>query len=364
MSECLKERPTPAKQIDKLGNFKLYQDNDPKRTADICKLWILYHCPSVTKTPAQSPELNPIEHVWDYLQQNLHEHQISNKQDLRKYVVEEWTKIDTSFCKKFIQSMPNRLQEIIKSKGGPTSFSDNKLGAFRTSPVQSLYVSCNQHPLDLRRKKIALAFYFKILSMPSHSLKNVNQTTSMKRVYDDRSHNIWPFTARTKLLLSEYNLPPDMDIYQKNFLLFQPWNMPRFHYINAFPKYTLLDTKPRGYHRQRASRHRGSVGNDTLVVPLSDMKRVILHRIDKMWQESWNLLTSIVAFRVKPVIGAWSVMPMRKADVKLSRLHNGHTRFTYKHYLFGEIAPECPPLKFPYTVYHVSLDCPVLIIIE
>ncbi|GFX26145.1 RNase H domain-containing protein [Trichonephila clavipes] len=37
-------------------------------------------------------------------------------------------------------------------------------GAFRTSPVQSLYVNCHQLPLDLRRRKLSLAFYFKILS--------------------------------------------------------------------------------------------------------------------------------------------------------------------------------------------------------
>ncbi|GFT26343.1 putative RNA-directed DNA polymerase from transposon X-element [Trichonephila clavipes] len=31
-------------------------------------------------------------------------------------------------------------------------------GAFRTSPVQSLYVYCHQLPLDLRRRKLSLAF--------------------------------------------------------------------------------------------------------------------------------------------------------------------------------------------------------------
>ncbi|GFW80433.1 transposable element Tcb1 transposase [Trichonephila clavipes] len=101
------------------GYFKLYQDNYQKHTADNCKLWALYHCPSVIKIPAQSPDLNPIEHVWDYLYQKLYEHQISNKQYLRKYLVEEWTKIDRSFCKKLIQSIPNRLREVLKSKGSP-----------------------------------------------------------------------------------------------------------------------------------------------------------------------------------------------------------------------------------------------------
>ncbi|GBO45338.1 hypothetical protein AVEN_222024-1 [Araneus ventricosus] len=44
-------------------HFKLCQDSDPKHTADICKLWVLYDCPGVIKNPAQSPDLNPIEHV-------------------------------------------------------------------------------------------------------------------------------------------------------------------------------------------------------------------------------------------------------------------------------------------------------------
>ncbi|GFS99955.1 transposable element Tcb1 transposase [Trichonephila clavipes] len=66
------------------GHFKLYQDNEPKHTTDIFKLWVLYHCPSVIKTPAHSSDLNPIEHVWDYLQQKLYEHQISNKQDFER----------------------------------------------------------------------------------------------------------------------------------------------------------------------------------------------------------------------------------------------------------------------------------------
>ncbi|GFW90727.1 transposable element Tcb1 transposase [Trichonephila clavipes] len=71
------------------GYFKLYQDNDPKYTADIFMLWGLYQCPVVINALAQSLDLNPIEHVWDYLQQKLYEHQISNKLDLRKYLVEE-----------------------------------------------------------------------------------------------------------------------------------------------------------------------------------------------------------------------------------------------------------------------------------
>ncbi|GFW61669.1 RNase H domain-containing protein [Trichonephila clavipes] len=56
------------------------------------------------------------------------------------------------------------------------------------------------------------------------------------------------------------------------------------------------------------------------------MKRVILHHIFKIWQESWS-------------------QPMRRTDVKLTRLRIGHTRFTHRHLLLGEDAPECPSCK-------------------
>ncbi|GFX42690.1 probable RNA-directed DNA polymerase from transposon X-element [Trichonephila clavipes] len=96
-----------------------------------------------------------------------------------------------------------------------------------------------------------------------------------------------------------------------------------------------------------------------LAVPLSDMKRVILHHIFQIWQESWSQQLDNKLHSVKPVIGAWSVMPMRRTDVKLTRLRIGHTRFTHRHLLFGERAPECPSCHVSYTVRHILIDCPV-----
>ncbi|GFV38632.1 putative RNA-directed DNA polymerase from transposon X-element [Trichonephila clavipes] len=149
-------------------------------------------------------------------------------------------------------------------------------GAFRTSPVQSLYVNCHQLPLDLRRRKLSLAFYFKILSVPSHPLQNVYMSTSMKRIYDARPSNIRPFMDRMKLHLSELDLP-NVRIQQRNLFLFQPWNTPRFLYINPFATYSKSTVAPVvfqrvfAYHRSQYSRYSaiytdGSKRADTLAV--------------------------------------------------------------------------------------------------
>ncbi|GFX25130.1 furin-like protease 2 [Trichonephila clavipes] len=91
-----------------------------------------------------------------------------------------------------------------------------------------------------------------------------------------------------------------------------------------------------------------------LAVPLSDMKRVTMHHISKLRQESWSQQLDNKLHSVKPVIGAWFVMPMRRTDVKLTRLRIGHTRFTHRHLLFGEDAPECPSCKDKDASYDIN----------
>ncbi|GBN45393.1 hypothetical protein AVEN_185227-1 [Araneus ventricosus] len=43
-------------------------------------------------------------------------------------------------------------------------------GAFRTSPVESLYVICHQLPLHLRRQKISALYIFRAQSVPKHPI--------------------------------------------------------------------------------------------------------------------------------------------------------------------------------------------------
>ncbi|GFU66096.1 RNase H domain-containing protein [Trichonephila clavipes] len=93
----------------------------------------------------------------------------------------------------------------------------------------------------------------------------------------------------------------------------------------------LLATKSRRYHWQQASVQPGSVGDD------SDMKRVILHHIFTTWQESWSQQLDNKLHSVKLAIETWPVKPMRRVDIKLTRLRIGHTRFTHMHLSLGKM---------------------------
>ncbi|GFV81155.1 RNase H domain-containing protein [Trichonephila clavipes] len=118
--------------------------------------------------------------------------------------------------------------------------------------------------------------------------------------------------------------------------------------------------------------HVGIIGNEqadsvaksattyiSLAIPLSYIKRIILHHIFTIWQESWSQQLDNKLHSVKPVIEAWHVMPMRRTYAKFTRFRIGHTRFTHRHLLVGEDAPQCLSCKVSYTIKHILVDCPV-----
>ncbi|GFX55116.1 transposable element Tcb1 transposase [Trichonephila clavipes] len=60
LKNILKENAT------KLGlgeSFRFQHDNDPKHTAEIVKLWLLYNVPNQLHMAPQSSDLNPTEHL-------------------------------------------------------------------------------------------------------------------------------------------------------------------------------------------------------------------------------------------------------------------------------------------------------------
>ena len=113
------------RSAEKLGlgrDFYFQSDNDPKHTAHVVRTWVAYNVVHTLPTPPQSPDLNPIEHVWAELDVRLRRHHITNKNQAKQLLLEEWNKIEPEFTRKLVHSMPKRIREVIKNKGLHTRY--------------------------------------------------------------------------------------------------------------------------------------------------------------------------------------------------------------------------------------------------
>ena len=74
--------------------------------------------------PAQSPDLNPIEHVWSELKRRLGRHPEAPKGmfELWSRAQVEWKNITLEYCQKLIESMPCRVKAVLRAKGGHTKY--------------------------------------------------------------------------------------------------------------------------------------------------------------------------------------------------------------------------------------------------
>jgi hypothetical protein len=100
------------------------QDNDPKHTSKKAKKWVEDHNITLLDWPAQSPDLSPIEHQWVHLKRELAKYPRAptGVWELWKRVVEVWDAIPAEVCQNLIESMPRRLEAVIKAKGGHTKY--------------------------------------------------------------------------------------------------------------------------------------------------------------------------------------------------------------------------------------------------
>ena len=61
--------------------------------------------------PAKSPDLSPIEHLWDYLGRTVRgRNDVNNVNDLKRALHEEWARVPRQFIQRLINSMRRRLE--------------------------------------------------------------------------------------------------------------------------------------------------------------------------------------------------------------------------------------------------------------
>ncbi|MEN8173077.1 MAG: reverse transcriptase domain-containing protein [Chloroflexota bacterium] len=98
------------------------------------------------------------------------------------------------------------------------------LGAFRTSPIDSLYVEADEPPLQLRRKKLALQYALKLYANPDNPAQDYVLNPDQTLPYQNHPNAIMPLSLRVTHELSEI-LPDQTEIAYNVVLDTPPWEL-------------------------------------------------------------------------------------------------------------------------------------------
>ncbi|KAL0174413.1 hypothetical protein M9458_030381, partial [Cirrhinus mrigala] len=97
--------------------FLLMQDNARPHVAGVFSAVSQDEGIDAMDWPARSPDLNPIEHVWDIMSRSIHQRHVAPQtvQELADALVQET-------IHHLIRSMPKRCREVIQARGGHTHY--------------------------------------------------------------------------------------------------------------------------------------------------------------------------------------------------------------------------------------------------
>jgi transposase len=93
------------------------QDNAPTHTARITRQWLHNHGISCLDFPPYSPDLNPIENLWQHIEKRVEERAPSTIEELQDVVAEEWKKTPTELLTKLAHSMHKRCIDVVATSG-------------------------------------------------------------------------------------------------------------------------------------------------------------------------------------------------------------------------------------------------------
>ena len=121
--EILENSLNPSIDLWQLQDgFIFQQDNASCQKVHIVSDWFNSNKIQLLPWPANSPDLNPIENLWSWLDHKLGKEQLYNLEDLKSSISHHLKNVPDEVIKTLMNSMPERVQECLKTNGGTTRF--------------------------------------------------------------------------------------------------------------------------------------------------------------------------------------------------------------------------------------------------
>ena len=104
-------------------SHKFMADNNPKHTSTAAQQYLADKDIHRWRTPAESPDLNPIENLWHKMKEYImREVKPRRKQELVDGIAEFWATVDILKCTKYIRHLRKVIPKVIEMEGAATGY--------------------------------------------------------------------------------------------------------------------------------------------------------------------------------------------------------------------------------------------------
>ena len=121
--EILRETLIPFLHKAYPEGHRFMQDNDPKHTSKAAKSFIAENRINWWQTPAESPDLNPIENLWHELKEYVRrEVKPTSKDELVCGILKFRDTVTPEMCRKYIRHLQKVIPRVIELNGAATGY--------------------------------------------------------------------------------------------------------------------------------------------------------------------------------------------------------------------------------------------------